>query len=394
MTNPQTNSTNEPVALLDVGRGNQPLRDEVLAAIAEVYDSGRFLFGPAVSELEQAVATSCNTTTAVGCASGSDALLLALMANDIGPGDEVIVPSFTFFATASCVTRVGAKLVFVDIDPQTYNMSPEAVAAAITPRTRAIIPVHLFGQSAAMDEITKLTEGKGISVIEDAAQAIGAAYHGRPVGSWGQCGCISFYPTKNLGGIGDGGMLATNSESFADRVRLCASHGMRPRYYHSIVGINSRLDTIQATALVIKMRHLTEYSKMRQDNARRYMEMFEAAGIVSDSADGIQLPYQDPAALHVWNQFSLRVGDGQRDALREHLSQQKIGSEIYYPIPLHQQECYADLGYATGSLPETERAAQEILHLPIYPELTEQEQSRVVAAVAAYYGANAISSAA
>ncbi len=392
----QTNQSNsEPVALLDVGRGNQPLRDEILAAIAEVYDSGRFLFGPAVSELESTVATICNTQTAVGCASGSDALLLALMANDIGPGDEVIVPSFTFFATASCVSRLGAKIVFADIDPKTYNISPAAIEAAITPRTRAIIPVHLFGQSAAMDEIAKIGEKHSLAIIEDAAQAIGAAYHGRPVGSWGQCGCISFYPTKNLGGLGDGGMLATNSEKFADRVRLCASHGMRPRYYHSIVGINSRLDTIQATALAIKIRHLSQYNAARRENAERYNTLFTDAGIasVSDGSE-IQLPYQDPAALHVWNQYSLRVVGGRRDSLRQFLADRKIGSEIYYPVPLHQQECYADLGVEPGSLPETEKASQEILHLPIYPELTAQEQETVVSAIGEFLRSARVSSAA
>lgn len=392
---PNETTTVDPVALLDVGRGNAPLRDEILAAIAEVYDSGRFLFGPAVQELETTVSQICNTSEAVGCASGSDALLLALMANDIGPGDEVIVPSFTFFATASCVSRLGAKVVFADIDPKTYNISPEAIEAAITPRTRAIIPVHLFGQPAAMDRISTIAEKHGLAVVEDAAQAIGAAYHGRPVGSWGQCGCISFYPTKNLGGIGDGGMLVTNSDKFADRVRLCASHGMRPRYYHSIVGINSRLDTIQATALAIKIRHLAEYCDARRINADRYKTLLTEAGLASeDGLSGVQLPYQDPAAQHVWNQFTLRVSGGRRDELRQYLTDRKIGSEIYYPVPLHQQECYAELGYGPESLPETERASREVLHLPIYPELTAAEQETVVAAISEYFRTAQISSAA
>lgn len=392
---PNETTVVDPVALLDVGRGNAPLRDEILAAIAEVYDSGRFLFGPAVKELETTVSQICNTDEAVGCASGSDALLLALMANDIGPGDEVIVPSFTFFATASCVSRLGAKVVFADIDPNTYNIAPEAIEAVITPRTRAIIPVHLFGQPAAMDRISTIAEKHALAVVEDAAQAIGAAYHGRPVGSWGQCGCISFYPTKNLGGIGDGGMLVTNSDKFADRVRLCASHGMRPRYYHSIVGINSRLDTIQATALAIKIRHLAQYSEARRTNAERYKKLLTEAGLASeDGVTGVQLPYQDPAAQHVWNQFTLRVSGGRRDDLRQYLSDRKVGSEIYYPVPLHQQECYAELGYGPGSLPETERASQEVLHLPIYPELTAAEQETVVAAIGEYFRTAQISSAA
>ncbi len=371
-----------PVALLDVSRGNELLRDEILEAIAEVYDSGRFLYGPAVGKLEQQVAEVSNTKHAVGCASGSDALLLALMANDIGPGDEVIVPSFTFFATASCVARLGAKIVFADIDADTYNMCPKSLEQNITSKTAAIIPVHLFGQAAALDKICGIAAQHDIPVIEDAAQALGAAYHGRPVGSWGQCGCISFYPTKNLGGIGDAGMLTTNSDGFADRLRLCSSHGMRPRYYHSTIGINSRLDTIQAAALAIKMKHLESYTAARQANADNYTKLFAESKVDSEV---LSLPMVDPAANHVWNQYSLRVSDGKRDDLRAYLAQRGIGSEIYYPIPLHQQECFAYCGYAEGSLPESERASKEILHLPIYPELSLDEQRTVVAAITEYF---------
>lgn len=380
-----------PVALLDVSRSNDPIRDEVLQAIAEVYDSGRFLFGPAVGQLEEDVAKLCNTKHAVGCASGSDALLLALMALRVQPGDEVIVPSFTFFATASCVSRLGAKIVFADIDPDTYNIDPEQIAAKITSRTRAIIPVHLFGQSARMDAICSLAERHEIPVIEDAAQAIGAAYHGRPVGSWGQMGCISFYPTKNLGGFGDGGMLTSNHDVLTDRLRLLAGHGMRPRYYHSEVGINSRLDTFQAAALVVKMRHLNNYTTSRQENACRYYELFESAGLTDRRGDGdrVQMPYRDPAAFHVWNQFSLRVVDGRRDELRSYLQEQQVGSEIYYPVPLHQQVCFKDLGYPTGCLPHTEQASREILHLPIFPELQADEQQRVVEAISRFYAQRA-----
>ena len=375
-----------PVPLLDVSRGNNPLRDEIVQALADVYDSGRFLHGPQVTQLEEHVARLSNTKHAVGCASGSDALLLALMALGIGPGDEVIVPSFTFFATASCVQRVGAKIVFADIDPQTYNIDPVEIQAKVTSRTRAIIPVHLFGQAAAMDAICNIADGRDIPVIEDCAQAIGGAYHGRPLGSWGQMSCTSFYPTKNLGGLGDGGMLTLNSDILADRLRLLAGHGMRPRYHHSVVGINSRLDTLQAAALLVKMRHLLQYTTARQDNAQRYVELFQQAGLADSRGNGaVGLPYRDPAAFHVWNQFSLRIGDGQRDHLRSYLQQCNIGSEIYYPIPLHQQVCFRDCGYATGSLPHTEQAAAEILHLPIYPELTRAEQEQVVATIAAYY---------
>ncbi len=374
------------VPLLDVSRGNGPLRDEIVAALADVYDSGRFLHGPQVTELENQVARLSHTQHAVGCASGSDALLLALMAIGIEPGDEVIVPSFTFFATASCVSRLGAKIVFADIDPKTYNVDPAAVEACVTSKTRAIIPVHLFGQAAKMDALCSLANHRDIVIIEDTAQALGGAYHGRPLGSWGQIGCTSFYPTKNLGGLGDGGMLTCSSDSLTDRLRLLAGHGMRPRYHHSAVGINSRLDTLQAAALLVKFKYLQSYTAARQENACRYYELFQQAGLVDSSGQGmVGLPHRDPAAFHVWNQFSLRVGAGRRDALRAYLQQQQIGCEIYYPIPLHQQVCFRDCGYRDGSLPETERASQEILHLPIYPELTGQEQGQVVDSIAGFY---------
>lgn len=370
-----------PVPLLDVNRGNKQLRDEILQAIANVVDSGKFLHGPDVSDLESHIATLCAVPHAIGCASGSDALLLALMALDLQAGDEVIVPSFTFFATASCADRLGCKLVFVDIDPRTYNMNPEALAAAITSRTRAIIPVHLFGQCARMDEICRIADRHDIPVIEDAAQAIGAAYHGRPACNWGVMGCLSFYPTKNLGGFGDGGMMTARNDVIADRLRLLAAHGMRPRYYHQAVGINSRLDTIQAAVLGVKLRRLDDYTKARQANASRYAQMFRDAGL----SDQFALPYQDPAAYHVWNQYGIRVHDGRRDELKTYLQKQGIGCEIYYPVPLHEQKCFQNCGYALGSLPHTEAASREILHLPIYPELQLAEQERVVNTIKSYY---------
>lgn len=371
-----------PVPLLDVSRSNSPIRDEVLAAIAEVYDSGRFLFGTPVQQLEHECARISNTQYAAGCASGSDALLLSLMALGIGPGDEVVCPSFSFFATASCVSRLGANIVFADIDPNTYNIDPVDFEAKVTTRTRAVIPVHLFGQSAAMDRVCSIAAQHEIPVVEDAAQAIGAAYHGRPVGSWGQVGCISFYPTKNLGGFGDGGMLVSNSEILIDRLRLLSGHGMRPRYYHSEVGINSRLDSFQAAGLMVKIGHLDSYTASRRQNAQTYKRMLEETSLLGEQ---IELPYEDPAAFHVWNQFSLRVTGGRRDALRAHLQSQQIGSEIYYPIPLHQQECYRDLGYQSGCLPHTENASEEILHLPIFPELRESEQEAVVSCIREFY---------
>ncbi len=378
----QASPQNVPsVPLLDVNRGNHLLRDEILAALADVVDSGKFLHGPQVTELEVQLAKLCHTRHAIGCASGSDALLLALMALELEPGDEVILPSFTFFATASCVDRLGAKIVFADINPQTYNIDPTAIEACITHRTRAIIPVHLFGQSAEIDEICKIAARRDIPVVEDAAQAIGAAYHGRPIGSWGQVGCLSFYPTKNLGGFGDGGMLTTNSETLNERLRLLAAHGMKPRYYHSAVGINSRLDTLQAAALLVKTKRLNDYTVARQANAKRYATMFEE----SELSQKIGLPFQDPAAFHVWNQYSLRVGEGRRDALKAYLQQHGVGCEIYYPVPLHQQQCFQGKSCAKANLPETERAAREILHIPVYPELTSSEQHRVVDVINQYY---------
>lgn len=370
-----------PVPLLDVNRGNSAIRDEVIAAITKVVDSGRFLHGPEVGELECTMAGVSQTKHAISCASGSDALLLALMAMEIGPGDEVILPSFTFFATASCVSRVGAKIVFVDIDPETYNVSPEAIRDAITPRTKAIIPVHLFGQCAAMDEICAIADSHQIPVIEDAAQAIGAAHQGRHAGAWGTVGCFSFYPTKNLGGMGDGGMLTCQDDAMAAKLRLYASHGMQPRYHHRVIGINSRLDTIQAAVLNVKMNRLNDYTHTRQANAARYDAWFAETGL----NEQFELPKTTPGAFHVWNQYGIRVPEGRRDALKTHLQDRKIGAEIYYPIPLHMQDCYRSLGYAQGCLPETERASAEILHLPIYPELTIDEQRTVVLAIQSFY---------
>lgn len=372
-----------PVPLLDVNRGNDSVRDELLAALARVVESGRFLHGPDCRQLEDSVAAISGATHAVGCASGSDALLLALMAVDVGADDEVIVPSFTFFATASAVWRLGATPVFVDIDPVTFNLDPTQIAAAITPRTKAIIPVHLFGQCADMASILCVARAHGIYVIEDAAQAIGAKYRGKGGGSLGDIGCFSFYPTKNLGGLGDGGMLTTNSDELVERLRLFAAHGMSPRYHHQVVGINSRLDTLQAAALNVKLTRLNEWTRARQKNAARYAELFSVTGL-----DGLlDLPTAIADQEHVWNQYTIRVPEGRRDALRAHLAAAGVGCEVYYPVPLHLQTCFASLGYDTGSLPETERAAAEVLSLPIYPELTASEQNRVVCEIGNYLAA-------
>jgi dTDP-4-amino-4,6-dideoxygalactose transaminase len=372
-----------PVPLLDVNRQNQPLRDEILAAITEVVDSGAFLKGPAVRQLEAEVAQMCGVDYAVGCASGSDALLVALMALEIGPGDEVILPSFTFFATAGAVTRLGATPVFADILPNTFNIDPADIARRITPATKAIIPVHLFGQSADMDAINAIAADHGLTVIEDAAQAIGATYQGQPIGSLGRIGCISFYPTKNLGGMGDGGMITTNDAELADRMRVLCDHGQEPRYYHHYVGLNSRLDTIQAAALRVKVPKLAGYAEARTRHAARYDAAFVGAAVGSV----LTLPTEGHGCPSVWNQYTVRVEQGRRDSLQQWLTERKIGSAIYYPVPLHLQKCFANLGYRRGDLPHTERAADEVLSLPIFPELTYEEQGRVIDAVHAYAAA-------
>ncbi|MBC8352621.1 MAG: DegT/DnrJ/EryC1/StrS family aminotransferase [Planctomycetes bacterium] len=373
----------ESVPLLDIVGNNRPLHDEMLDAIRDVFESGRFLHGPAVTELENAVAELTGAKFAIGCASGSDAVLLSLMALSIGAGDEVIVPSFTFFATVSAVERLGAKIVFVDIDPTTFNIDPEKVKAAITPKTKAIIPVHLFGRAADMTELHRVADEAGIRVIEDAAQAIGATHRERGAGAWGDIGCFSFYPTKNLGGCGDGGMLTTSDGELAERLRLFAAHGMSPRYVHRVVGIASRLDTLQAAALCVKIKHLAHWTESRRENASRYHELFADAGLTND----ITLPTDDPAGKHIWNQFTIRVPDSRRDTLRVHLSEQRIASEVYYPIPLHQQECFQHVDCAPGSLTESERASEEVISLPIFPDLTIGEQRRVVDGIASFFAA-------
>lgn len=367
--------------MLDVARAQAPLHDEMMAALDAVCRSGQFVLGPECSRLEKSIAQTCETKHAIGCASGSDALLLALMALDVGRGDEVIVPSFTFFATASAVTRLGARPVFVDIDPVSFNLDPAAVAAAITRFTKAIIPVHLFGQSANMAAILQETAGRGIHVVEDVCQAIGASFDGRAAGSIGEIGCLSFYPTKNLGGCGDGGMLTTNDDNLAERLRLLRGHGMAPRYYHQVVGINSRLDSLQAAALNVKLPHLARWTQQRRENARRYTELLTATQLDSE----VILPAVSPHCGHVWNQYTVRVEGGKRDALRQQMAQEGIGSEIYYPVPLHRQQCFEFLKYGQGSLPHTERAAMQVLSLPNFPGLTLAEQERVVDSIARFF---------
>ena len=369
------------VPLFDIQRQMAPLRTEIDAAVSSVFDSGQFVLGPEVKQLESKIAAFCQSNFAVGCASGSDALLLASMAADIGPGDEVIVPSYTFFSTASSVTRMGAKVVFADIEPKTFNIDPTDVARRITKKTKAIIPVHLFGQCADMNRLCDVAHGNDLLMIEDAAQAIGAEYQGRRAGALGDMGCFSFYPTKNLGGPGDGGMLTSNDERWADRLSLLRGHGMRPRYYHQAIGVNSRLDSLQAAVLNVKFPHLEQWTEMRISNALKYNQLLGVAGL----ADHLELPVETVVGRHVWNQYVIRVRGGHRDGLRNYLNEAKVGTEIYYPVPLHRQACFSYLDYPNGSLPETEKAACETLALPIFPELTDEEQRYVVQKIAAYF---------
>jgi dTDP-4-amino-4,6-dideoxygalactose transaminase len=365
-----------PVPMLDVNRQNGPLMAEFQAAIAAVAGSGAFVHGPACKAFEAALAEYCGVEHAIGCASGSDALLLALMALGIGPGDEVIIPSFTFFATASSVTRLGATPVFADIVPETFNIDAADVARKVTRQTKAIMPVHLFGQCADMDALA--AAAPGVPVIEDACQAIGAEYRGAKAGAIGRMGCFSFYPTKNLGGWGDGGLITTNDGDLAARLRILRDHGQNPRYHHWVVGINSRLDALQAAVLQVKLPRLDEWAATRDANARRY-----AAQVVRLGLDRrIGLPQVADGCASVWNQFTVRVPGGGRDALQQLLNERKIGSAVYYPIPLHLQECFKSCGYQPGSLPVTEAACHEVLSLPIYECLTRAEQDLVIGAIA------------
>ena len=363
------------VPLLDVGRGNGALKSEIMDSLSEIIDSGRFIGGAHCKALEESVADVAGTEFAVGCASGSDALLLALMAINIGPGDEVICPSFTFFATASAVSRLGATPIFVDVDHKTLNMNPELIEPLITRKTKAIIPVHLFGQCCDMDPILDIAKRHGLKVVEDAAQSIGATYKGQPAGSIGDIGCFSFYPTKNLGGFGDGGMLTTGDGQLADDLRLLTNHGMRPRYHHQEIGINSRLDSMQAAILHIKIQKLAEWSQGRIDNACRYNQLFVEFGLEEDLLLPVQ---QHESSQHVWNQYTIRVPNGWRDNVRQQMADMNVGTEIYYPIPVHMQVCFQHLTIERGSLPETELASGEVLSLPIFPELQEAEQRYVV----------------
>jgi dTDP-4-amino-4,6-dideoxygalactose transaminase len=375
------------VPLLDLEAQHEPIRKDLLVAIEHVLNKNNFILGDEVYELENNIAAYCHTRYAVGVSSGTDALLAALMALDIRAGDEVITTPLSFFATAGAIVRVGARPMFVDIDPKTYNLNPARLESAITERTRAIIPVHLYGQCADMESILQVAARHGLAVVEDAAQAIGAEYRdGRRAGSMGIAGCLSFFPSKNLGGLGDGGMVVTNNQEIADRIRVLRVQGAKPKYYHCIVGGNFRLDTLQAAVVGVKLNYLDRWTALRQKHAELYEQLW------GDSGMGKRLGLCLPQAVyrtagtkhyHIYNQFM--IGAPNRDGLREYLKTKGIGTEVYYPLPLHLQDCLRFLGYREGDLPEAERACRDLLAIPIYPELSEQQQEFVVHSIYEYY---------
>jgi dTDP-4-amino-4,6-dideoxygalactose transaminase len=368
------------IPLLDLTAQYETIRSQIDAAMATVVRSQRFILGPSVVECEAAVARYCECPFGVGVSSGTDALLSCLMAESIGPGDEVITTPYTFFATAGAIARVGARPVFVDIRADSYNIDAGAIEQRIGERTRAIIPVHLFGQMCEMGPIMDLAARHGLVVIEDAAQAIGAVDAGRRAGSIGHYGCFSFFPSKNLGAFGDGGMVTATDQARAERVRLLRGHGAEPKYYHSVVGGNFRLDALQAVVVTAKLQHLDRWTAARQRNAARYDELLRASGLVARGLVGAPAVV---AERHVFNQYVIRVQD--RDALRESLSAAGVGTEIYYPVPLHLQECFRSLGHGVGAFPQSEQAARETLALPVYPELSDEQQRYVVDAIAAFF---------
>ena len=359
------------VPMLDLKAQYATIRREIDEAIAEVFASQYFIMGPKVTECEEKIAEYCDCRYGIGVSSGTDALIACLMAEDIGRDDEVITTPYSFFATAGSIARLGARPVFVDVDPVTYNIRPELIEEKITGRTRAIIPVHLFGQMAPMEPIMALSDRHGLTVIEDAAQAIGAADGGRKAGSVGHYGCLSFFPSKNLGGAGDGGMVVTNDPERAEKVRILRDHGQNPRYYHGVIGGNFRLDALQAAVVTVKLKHLDGWTRGRQSNAKRYGELFQAAA----AAGRVTLPGV-VTERHIFHQYVMRVP--RRDAVQAFLRDSGVGCAVYYPVPLHLQECFSYLGHMRGDLPASEQAAHETLTLPIYPELSDEQAGYVV----------------
>ena len=366
-----------PIPFIDLVPQFNAMSDEIMATVTRVFKEQKFILGEEVSELEREIAEYCDARHAIGCNSGTDALIIALQAMGIGEGDEVITTPFSFFATASSICRAGATPVFVDIDPETFNLDPQAVEEAVTPRTKAIMPVHLFGQCCDMEALWRVAQKHDLQIVEDACQAIGAEYQGRRTGVLGSVGCFSFFPTKNLGGAGDGGMMTTDDPELAQRLKCLRVHGDVGQYEHVEVGMNSRLDSLQAAVLRVKLRQLDTWTEARQRNADRYGDMFRQEGVL----DSINLPKVGPNRRHVFNQYCIRVRHGNRDSLMQQLKTKKIGCAVYYPKPLHLQKCFKYLGYRPGQFPEAEAASRDILALPSYPELPAADQARVVTAV-------------
>lgn len=367
-----------PVPLLDLKAQYAALRDEIRPAVDRVLESQQCINGPEVGQLEKDVARYCHAKHCVGVSSGTDAILLSLMALDVGAGDEVVTTPYTFFATAGCIARVGARPVFVDIDPATFNIDPHQVEAAITPRTKAIMPVHLFGQCADMDPILEIAKRHDLPVIEDAAQAIGSEYKGKRAGSIGTVGCFSFFPSKNLGAVGDAGAVTTNDDALARRLVKLRGHGAEVKYYHDEVGGNFRIDTIHAAVLSVKLRHLDQWTAARQANAGFYTEAIEADRVLRS----VIAPPPVVQSRHIFNQYVVRTRD--RDGLKDFLKVRQVGTEVYYPVPMHLQKCFADLGHREGDFPHSEEAARTTLAIPIYPELTAAQKEHVVDVLSAF----------
>jgi UDP-2-acetamido-2-deoxy-ribo-hexuluronate aminotransferase len=363
------------IQMVDVAGQYKKIKPEVDAAVHRVLDSGQFIMGKEVGELEKVIAGYLGVKHAIACASGTDALQIAMMALGIGPGDEVITTPFTFVATAESIGLLGAKPVYVDIDPRTFNLNPTAIAAAITPRTKAIIPVHLYGQPAEMDPVMALARARGVKVIEDSAQALGASYHGKKVCAIGDIGCISFFPSKNLGAFGDGGMMVTSDDALAERMRMVAAHGSKVRYYHEILGVNSRLDTLQAAILLVKAKHLDAWNAERRRAAARYTALLAGTPAVT--------PFIAPDREHIYHQYTMRVPG--RDELAAWMKERGVPYAVYYPVPLHLQDAFAMSGNKAGDFPETELATREVLSLPMHTELTEEQQAFVCDTIREFY---------
>ncbi len=375
------------IPLLDLSLQHDPIEGELSQAITRIIKKNAFILGAEVQNFEKKIADYCGTKFAIGVSSGTDALLISLMGLDVKPGDEVITTPFSFFATAGCVSRLGAKPVFVDIDPVTYNIDPEKIEAAISEKTKVILPVHLYGQCADSERIVEIARKHNLKVVEDAAQSLGAQYKdGRKTGNLGDLGCFSFFPTKNLGGFGDGGMVVTNDAELEDRIRILRVHGSRPKYYHKLIGGNFRLDSLQAAVLDVKLDHLESWNAARRENAGRYDRLFQDNCLIETGRVKVpQTVYADSKVLnhHIYNQYVIRVQD--RDALRAHMKDQGIGTEVYYPVPFHLQDCFGYLGYKEGDFPEAETACRETLALPVYPGMTAEQQEYVVQTIKAFY---------